>query len=334
VRYKTLTKQDPYQWRTLISMWSYNRELATSHWLFPWSGDLAVGRVHTVSKTIGSLTWDAPSEYNPGMWDWTSATSEGYIICENWNSPRIYRHVWSTKSSELGKPLYDTMKPVVNRVTIILVSKGSAFVQPPGWKSGTLQVTPNLPAGKLLSFSGTGPFQITLVYSEKLDKSLAEDETNYVTNRKVNKAVLGSDGKTITLTTTGEILAGTSYRLRISNLRNIRTAQIPLEFVDYTLGGGTSLPENKIISNSHKYYLDKNPFTPDHPLHITTPANGPVSHIIVYNMHGNIIRKWNGTSSVSWNARDQSGKLIDSGIYIIKFNVGTEDYMARVIFNK
>lgn len=145
VRYEVMEMQETGKWCAGFSMWSAGRRLHYSHWLYPFAKPLEKGKVVTFEVEIQKLRWDGSPGYKPEDWDWTNVTSEGYIFCACQDDPPRYRHPWDEKADK-NLPTYDAMKPVKNRVTVIIVAKGAEFVPPKGWyKPGGLgKVAKNL----------------------------------------------------------------------------------------------------------------------------------------------------------------------------------------------
>lgn len=155
VRYEVLEKQEPGKWTAGFSMWSAGRKLHYSHWLFPFAKPLEKGKVYNFEVEIQKLRWDGSPGYKPEDWDWTNVTSEGYIFCSCQDDPPRFRHPWDEKANK-SLPTYDVMKPIKNRVTVIIVAKGAEFIPPKGWnESGGLGEVP-------ISLSST--FKIPLQY--------------------------------------------------------------------------------------------------------------------------------------------------------------------------
>jgi len=138
VRYEVLEKQEKGDWTAGFSMWSAGRKLKLSHWLYPFAEQLEEGKVYTFEVDIQNLRWDGTPGYKPEDWDWTNVTSEGYIFCACKDAPPRFRHPWDEKADK-SLPLYNEMKPIRNRVSVIIVAKGAEFTAPTGWyESGQL----------------------------------------------------------------------------------------------------------------------------------------------------------------------------------------------------
>jgi hypothetical protein len=143
IRYEVLEMQESGNWTAGFSMWSAGRMLKLSHWLFPFAENLQEGKVYNYEIPIQKLRWDGTPGYKPEDWDWTNVTSEGYIFCACDDDPPRFRHPWA-ENADKNLPLYDEMKCIRNRVTVIIVAIDAEFIAPDGWyKFGGLGEIPN-----------------------------------------------------------------------------------------------------------------------------------------------------------------------------------------------
>jgi hypothetical protein len=85
----------------------------------------------------------------------------------------------------------------------------------------TVSTTSDSIAPTLVSASASGATAVTVVFSEAVNQADAETHANYSISPtiSISAAVLGSDQKTVTLTT-GSLSEGTSYTLTVNNIRD------------------------------------------------------------------------------------------------------------------
>jgi flagellar hook assembly protein FlgD len=71
---------------------------------------------------------------------------------------------------------------------------------------------------------------------------------------------------------------------------------------------------------------------------VNISATSPVSsELIVYDILGRIVKTYNlkqGQSQIEWQATDNEGLPLSSGIYFIKFNDPGSNTIRRVVYSK
>jgi len=84
----------------------------------------------------------------------------------------------------------------------------------------------------------------------------------------------------------------------------------------------------------HQYY--PNPFNPETRISYDLPQAGEVS-LTIYNSLGSVVRQLvtghqaAGRHSVTWNARDDAGRRVASGIYIYKLQAGKKIVTRKML---
>jgi len=82
-----------------------------------------------------------------------------------------------------------------------------------------------------------------------------------------------------------------------------------------------------------------NPFNPSATIKYGVPASEEVE-LIIYNLKGQAVRtliketKYSGTYNVIWNGKDNHGRQVSSGMYIIKMKVGKQSWNSKLILSK
>ncbi len=93
-----------------------------------------------------------------------------------------------------------------------------------------------------------------------------------------------------------------------------------------------ALPKEYAVTGSHP-----NPFNPSTTISFTLPRGGDAS-LTVYNIAGQKVRTLisgftaAGTHSAMWNGRDDSGRMVSSGVYIAHLRTGMPYQVARCFF--
>ncbi len=82
-----------------------------------------------------------------------------------------------------------------------------------------------------------------------------------------------------------------------------------------------------------------NPFNPITEIHCDLPAEGPVA-LAVYDLGGHAVRhlldesRGAGTFSVIWNGRDDSGRLVPSGVYFARLSAAGQESVLKLVLAK
>lgn len=82
-----------------------------------------------------------------------------------------------------------------------------------------------------------------------------------------------------------------------------------------------------------------NPFNPDTMIHYGLSESGEV-RLIVYNLLGQVVREiisehqQSGWHTTSWDGRDNAGRVVSSGTYLIQLNTGEVSQMQKVMLLK
>ncbi|MBC8183771.1 T9SS type A sorting domain-containing protein [candidate division KSB1 bacterium] len=106
--------------------------------------------------------------------------------------------------------------------------------------------------------------------------------------------------------------------------------------------GRTGIDDDLLKSIPIKYSLEQNypnPFNPTTSIHFTLRKENRVE-LVIYNVreqeiHNLISRNFPvGKHSVIWNGRDNSGKIVNSGVYLIRINAGDFTHVRKMTFIK
>ena len=126
--------------------------------------------------------------------------------------------------------------------TTPILSSGAQTITVKAVKGTTVvekKVSVNVPKADQAAVSSAeaiNPFEIKVVFSQKVEKTTAETEANYTYKYdgnagKISKATLMGDGKTVILTTTDEIVDRKSYQ--IEKVENVLTASNNQKMAEY-----------------------------------------------------------------------------------------------------
>jgi len=110
---------------------------------------------------------------------------------------------------------------------------------------------------------------------------------------------------------------------------------ITVQVIGTTLGVKDSkFPKTFELANNYP-----NPFNPSTTIHFAVPSTGAIS-LAIYNMLGQQVRMLvNGTVSagyhdVVWDARDDNGKAVESGVYFYRLQTGTTALIKKMLLIK
>jgi len=98
-----------------------------------------------------------------------------------------------------------------------------------------------------------------------------------------------------------------------------------------------TLPTIPVIPGVNSCY--PNPFNPTINIRYGVPQKGAVG-VVIYNMKGQIVRnllketKNIGTYDTVWNGRDNNGRQVSSGIYVVIMNMGHSSWKSKLILSK
>ncbi|MGA2623336.1 MAG: T9SS type A sorting domain-containing protein, partial [Bacteroidota bacterium] len=105
------------------------------------------------------------------------------------------------------------------------------------------------------------------------------------------------------------------------------------------IGTTTGVKDSKFPKTFELANNYPNPFNPTTIIHFAAPSTGAVS-LAIYNMLGQQVRMLvNGTVSagyhdVVWDARDDNGKAVESGVYFYRLQTGTTALVKKMLFIK
>jgi hypothetical protein len=97
---------------------------------------------------------------------------------------------------------------------------------------------------------------------------------------------------------------------------------------------GSDVPSVAAIGRAYP-----NPFNPNVALDYALPANGDVK-LLIYDVNGRIVRrlvsgeKPGGTHTAVWNARDDDGLRVSSGVYFVRLRFGSVVDTRKIVFLK
>jgi len=83
-----------------------------------------------------------------------------------------------------------------------------------------------------------------------------------------------------------------------------------------------------------------NPFNPRTVIRYELPTDGLETSLRVYDLRGSLVRtlvdgpQFAGTRTVTWNGRDDSGRMVSSGMYFYRLTVGTESKTKKLMLLK
>ena len=107
-----------------------------------------------------------------------------------------------------------------------------------------------------------------------------------------------------------------------------------LKEVEYTITDGDSLIGSMILEQNFP-----NPFNNSTRIEFQTP-NECEAKVVVYDVDGALIRTLldsslpAGTHKVEWDGRDDSGNIVESGVYLYKLYAGVYSLTKRMVFAK
>ncbi len=133
-------------------------------------------------------------------------------------------------------------------------NRSSTFV------TGTFSTIPDTVPPALVSVGIISKSSIKLVFSEKIEKTSAENVLNYSIepNIDIYSAVLMDDISTVQLTT-GDHTIGNSYTVFVSNIKDlakIPNTIVPNSHLDYIGGSGDTLFISITVDNSYELYVN------------------------------------------------------------------------------
>lgn len=110
------------------------------------------------------------------------------------------------------------------------------------------------------------------------------------------------------------------------------------EVIDSDLSKGGVQPASTMIANAHELHLHiyPNPFNPSTQIRFTMKDAGMVA-LRIYNLHGQVVRELSrehriaGEHLIQWDGRDERGIAAASGVYFIRFEVGNEVQVNKVM---
>ncbi len=106
--------------------------------------------------------------------------------------------------------------------------------------------------------------------------------------------------------------------------------------VEYAISGHQNNPVPLVTSLQAIY---PNPFNPSTSISYTLEKDSPV-RINIYNQRGQMVRQWSpqntpkGYHRLVWDGRDDNGKSVSSGIYLMKLNLGGELFTRKLTLQK
>lgn len=112
------------------------------------------------------------------------------------------------------------------------------------------------------------------------------------------------------------------------------SGQIQFSETGVELSSSSELPEKFALLQNHP-----NPFNPKTQITYHLPKDSHV-HLAIYNLLGERVRdldfgtKTAGIHSVIWDAKDDAGQLISSGIYIYRFQAGEQVFVKKMMLMK
>ncbi|MCK4700400.1 MAG: T9SS type A sorting domain-containing protein, partial [Bacteroidales bacterium] len=92
------------------------------------------------------------------------------------------------------------------------------------------------------------------------------------------------------------------------------------------------------IEDSFIIEIFPNPFNMETTISFLLEEKAFIS-IDIYNIHGKLLNRIEnsfydtGNYSLTWNGTDETGRRMPAGIYVFRFNVGSNSYNRRVVLN-
>jgi len=137
--------------------------------------------------------------------------------------------------------------------------------------------------------------------------------------------------------TAENLLFDSTYFFRVSAFVGYWTDYSPV--LAFTL---ETLNTDKNIVNAEKFHVFQNfpnPFNPTTSIKYTIPINGIVD-IVIYDMKGGVVRNLKsdyevaGSNSVQWNATDNMGSPVSTGMYIYSVRIGSFEKNTKMVLLK
>jgi len=100
---------------------------------------------------------------------------------------------------------------------------------------------------------------------------------------------------------------------------------------------GTSSPSIPVVQGINSVY--PNPFNPSTTIGFGIEKDSKV-RIVIYNSRGQLVRELvngsyaKGNYTLAWNAKDNNGRSVSSGIYTIRMTGGNQDYVRKIMLMK
>ncbi len=100
---------------------------------------------------------------------------------------------------------------------------------------------------------------------------------------------------------------------------------------------GPEAPSIPVIPGVNNIY--PNPFNPNTTIRFGILEKGEVQ-LVIYNLKGQIVRnllketKNQGTYDVLWNGKDNNGRSVSSGVYVVKMKVGRQTWNSKLVLSK
>ena len=326
VRYSVLDKQDPGTFSTVATFWS-RKHHDTIHKHFPKFSNIQQGRVYTGSNAIQDLHTDG----GPVDWRWDEAVDEGYIAC----TCPVYRHIWQT-TADTTKPLYDEMKPITLRVTVIIVSQGGTFQQPSWWK--TYGAAPGIDSAVAWvdTTEVTGENTVAVRFNWPVQKPSAEVTTNYNIGRGIDatSAVLSADKRSVVLTLDETVQPGIKYSIRISNVVDSLGTKwydhlIYFQKADASIRAGQVRP-----INMNRVMVYPNPMQDITNFRVYDNETGLRPVFTILDQTGNTVHHTvgaNGRSPLQWYGTDIAGHPVKPGVYYYTIKTGSGQVTGALI---
>ncbi|MFA7543558.1 MAG: CapA family protein [Candidatus Cloacimonadaceae bacterium] len=120
----------------------------------------------------------------------------------------------------------------------------------------------------------------------------------------------------------------------------LRTAEIPKSLnLHFTEQSYTPYRENRSVASALQPHLKSypNPFRSELKIDFEADGKAPVQ-LAIYNLRGQKVRELisgevpKGKHQISWDGKDQRGKAVAAGVFIVKYSSGPKSAMRKVIY--